>query len=182
MAAFWSVAHLRDIATGLRYEPSRIVAALRKGLSPQALSARLGSDESSLDAALIRGVVEARTALEARQAANEALIDLSAAIPSQTSVRTSCLRIALLGAVLGVALLVAGRGEMRTALMDVVAMGAAGALVAQLAGRAAERLGEAKRKDVDRLVERLMLARWNVTGDVDAAAGTWRARRNSGTS
>gem|GEM_PF-657775 len=160
VASAWSVMHLRTVHAAVRYDPSRLRRALREGIPVAQLAGLWQEDSDCAEGALVEAVARAADVEEARHAANEALLDLDARLPRETQVRVTCLRVTVLGTVLGVALLVASRQAGTVALLDVLALGGASAMVAWTADSEVQRLVERRRQELDGLVDDLMASRW----------------------
>jgi len=160
VASAWSVMHLLTVHGSVRYDPSRLRRALRDGV-PVAHLARLWQRENDCaEGAIVEAVAGAADLDGARRAVNEALLDLDGQLPRETPVRATCLRVTLLGTVLGVALLVASRQAATVALLDVLAVGGASAMVAWTASSEVQRMVERRREELDGLVDDLMASRW----------------------
>ena len=154
------MAHLRAVLRASRHDPELFRAALRGGVTVGELADACKAAEDSLEGELIGSISAASSPTWARRAANEALLDLDARLPRETPVRGTCVRVSVLGTVLGVALLVAHGQAGTVGLIDVLAAGGAAAIVSWTAGSEAQVFVERRRKQIDALVEALLEARW----------------------
>jgi hypothetical protein len=159
LAVAGALARLRSLGRAVRVDPSLLARAISRcedRTELEALVGALGEAGARWEPELVRGVLEARTDDEARAAANEVLLDVGASLSWATSAPAVGVRVALLGTVLAVALLIARDASVSLELLDVVALGGGGAMVALSAAAQARRLARELRKAVDELADRTL--------------------------
>lgn len=161
VAAGWSLTHLLAVLNATRHDLPRLEEQVKRGPGVESAAAALEAEGAAWwEAELAGAIVKSGTVALARREVNGILLELGAKLPRQQIVKASCVRVAILGALLGVALLVAEREVGSISLLDVLAMGGAAVLVSWTAGTEAQNVVEKRRTEIDGLVTTMMTARW----------------------
>ncbi len=160
-AAFASVGallRLRAVCLATHYdlEPlGKLVGTIEDRASMASTLPCYEAGQNGWEADLVRTVCEARTSHEAMMMANEVLLDLDSTLGWGAHLPGICARIAVFGALIGVALVLSSGAAMSTELVDVIAVGGAGMLVATSCGAQSRKVADLQRRKIDRFVDAL---------------------------
>lgn len=166
VAAFWSIRELRRTCVVFRFDPAIVAGAMRSmsNSAGERLAQVVMAEGNEFEARLVRAVWDASSMEQARTGINEELLEGEWVLSRGSKVFGVCARIAGLGALLSVALLIGGGVALGWELLGIVAVGGSGILVSLAAGAECKQVVDSSRSAVDGLVDAVLAVRFSERG------------------